>query len=232
MVTILVFPQHVRRKTYQIHHTHTAIARSFQAVSSSVFAVLVIALERAFALLCPLRHRVTSTKTYIYSVFVVWMGRVNVTLGAMNVLVSDDLLKQKIYIKAYCSILALSLVLTRVLYFAIRTRLSHRGQTFGATRNKKITEQTRKLSKTLFTVIAVSFLLWIPSLVMYYAHLNRLKQQFHAKNRIYIGSMLHLTNSLTNPLFYSLRMPMFKETLTRLKDKSTQRVSSNLLKQY
>lgn len=44
------------------------MSSSFQStfLTSSIFFLVLIALERAFALLRPFRHRVTSTKTYIY----------------------------------------------------------------------------------------------------------------------------------------------------------------------
>ena len=50
------------------------ISTSFLAVvsGSSVFFLELISLERAFALIWPLRHRVTSIKVYIYSVVIDW----------------------------------------------------------------------------------------------------------------------------------------------------------------
>ena len=41
---------------------------------ASVFFLLLITLERAYALIWPLRHRISSTKTYIYSVIFVWIA--------------------------------------------------------------------------------------------------------------------------------------------------------------
>ncbi|CAH3173384.1 unnamed protein product, partial [Porites lobata] len=52
------------------------ISTVFQAAFStaSVLFLALISLERAFALLWPLRHRVTSTSTYIYSIILVWIA--------------------------------------------------------------------------------------------------------------------------------------------------------------
>ena len=77
-------------------------------------------------------------------------------------------------------------------------------------------EQNTKLSKTLFFVIAASLSFWVPSLVLYCVHyISREMSDALA----YIFTMLHLTNSLVNPIIYSLRMRVFKETLKRLKNK-------------
>jgi hypothetical protein len=40
--------------------------------STSVFFLALIALERVFAVLWPLRHLVTSTRAYVYSIVIVW----------------------------------------------------------------------------------------------------------------------------------------------------------------
>ena len=68
------------------------IATSFQAAfsSTSVFFLVLISLERAFALIWPLRHRVTTTKTYIYSVAIVWAA--GITVAAMSFVFFDGLL--------------------------------------------------------------------------------------------------------------------------------------------
>lgn len=40
--------------------------------SASVFFLAIISLERVFAVLCPLRHRVISNRAYIYSIIIGW----------------------------------------------------------------------------------------------------------------------------------------------------------------
>ena len=40
--------------------------------TTSVFFLTLIALERVFAVLWPLRHRATSTRAYVYSIVIVW----------------------------------------------------------------------------------------------------------------------------------------------------------------
>ena len=193
------------------------IATSFQAVFSivSVFFLVLISLERAFALLWPLWHRVTSTKAYIYSVFIVWVA--GITVGALSLLTVYDLLDFRYYLISVCVIITFSLATICVSYLAIRTRLHRRVPAMDTAHNRQRGEQNTKLSKTLFIVIAASLVFWIPSVVVYCVH--SLSKGMFSDVVVYIFTMLHLTNSLVNPIIYSLRMPMFRETLKRLKNK-------------
>ena len=61
------------------------ISTTLQATSSlaSVFFLVLISLERAYALIWPLRHRASSTKTYIYSVIFVWIAELSVGVVTM-----------------------------------------------------------------------------------------------------------------------------------------------------
>ena len=66
------------------------IPGSFRAMASgaSVFFLVLVSLERAVALIWPLRHRITSTKVYIYSVAIVWLAALS--LGALNFLTTSS----------------------------------------------------------------------------------------------------------------------------------------------
>ena len=68
------------------------IAAAFQGMFSfaSLFSLSAISLERAFALVWPLRHRVTSTKVYIYSIVLVWISGISV--GALLLLAAYGIL--------------------------------------------------------------------------------------------------------------------------------------------
>ena len=68
---------------------------------------------------------------------------------------------------------------------------------------------------THFIVIAASLVFWVPSLVLYCIHF--LSQEIFPDALVYIFTMLHLTNSLLNPIIYSLRMPLSREALKRFK---------------
>ena len=193
------------------------LATSFRALfsSASLFFLVLISLERAFALIWPLRHRVTSTKTYFYSVVIVWVA--GVTVGVLTLLAVYHLLDLPYYFVAFCLTVAFSLATICVSYLAIRKRVNRKVPAIDTAHNRQSVEHNTKLSKTLFIAIAASLAFWVPGIMIYCVH--SLSQEMFSDVSMYIFTMLQLTNSLVNPIIYSLRMPIFKETLKRLKNR-------------
>ena len=111
---------------------NTAIARSgiitaaFQGMFSfaSLFNLSAISLERAFALVWPLRHRVTSTKVYIYSIVIFWISGISV--GASLLLAAYGILHMKHWNIFLCIVALLALLIICFSYLAIRKRLNCR----------------------------------------------------------------------------------------------------------
>ena len=78
-------------------------------------------------------------------------------------------------------------------------------------------EQNTKLSKTLFIMICASVALWVPSLSWY--NISVWFPSLFPHFLIHIFTMLHITNSLVNPIIYSLRIPVFKKTMQQVRNK-------------
>ena len=74
VIKTFAFPQQLEINTAIARNG--IIAAAFQGTFSfaSLFCLSAISLERAFALIWPLRHRVTSTKVYVYSIVLVWIS--------------------------------------------------------------------------------------------------------------------------------------------------------------
>ena len=55
------------------------VSTAFQAMfaATSVVCLVLIFLERAFTLICPFRHRVISTRAYIYSIIFAWFSGIS-----------------------------------------------------------------------------------------------------------------------------------------------------------
>ncbi|XP_078375721.1 adenosine receptor A3-like [Oculina patagonica] len=199
------------------------ISMTFQTTFSfaSVFFLVLISLERAYALIWPLRHRVVSTKGYIYSVVCVWVA--GICVGGLSLLAAFDILDLVHWIVAFCAIIILALTIICVSYVAIRTKLNYRVRPIGAAHyNGTVHHQSKKLSRTLFIVIAASLVFWLPGSVVYCIHF--LCSRCVPTPLLHITAMLHVANSFVNPIIYSFRIPIFKETLKRfkLKKKSKQ----------
>ena len=197
--------------------TYKSILSAFQTTSAfaSVFFLALISLERAYALIWPLRHRASSTKNYICSVFFVWVAAISIA-SALSSLSVYGLMDYLHWTVAYCSIIFLCLLIICASYLIIRKRLHRRVPVLEMVHNRQSgAEQNTKLSKTLFIVIAASLICWIPAIVVYCIHF--LCSKCLPNSLVHMTTAFRLANSLINPIIYSLKMPVFRKTLTRMK---------------
>ena len=195
-------------------YRQSTVFRSIRSHRVSFFLVLV-SLERAFALIWPLRHRVTSTKVYIYSVAIIWLA--GLCLGALNFLTTNGIIDFRHYLFAYSIIIFLSLFVICSSYLLIRKRLCNRNPAIDEADCRKRVGQNAKFSKTLFIVIGASVTLWAPSMTLY--NINNLWLGLLPGFMNYLTNFLHVTNSLVNPIIYSFRIAVFKKTLKQLANK-------------
>ena len=181
--------------------------------SASVFFLALISLERAFAVLKPLRHRVVSTRVYIYSIVVVWAVGILI-FGLMGLSFYYPKLERETVDIVVHFCLFISLLVICASYLKIRARLSSTAPEVAVVNIRQTTKHNARLSRTLFVVIALSLLFWLPAVAlytgMYICHCS-----FHPYMMWTVNALL-LANSLVNPFVYSFRMPVFKEALEKL----------------
>ena len=195
-------------------YRQSTVFRSIRSHRVSFFLVLV-SVERAFALIWPLRHRVTSTKVYIYSVAIIWLA--GLCLGALNFLTTNGIIDFRHYLFAYSIIIFLSLFVICSSYLLIRKRLCNRNPVINEAVCRKRVKQNAKYSKTFFIVIGASVTLWAPIMTLY--NINNLWLGLLLGFMDYLTNFLHATNSLVNSIIYSFRIAVFKKTLTQLANK-------------
>ena len=181
---------------------------------ASVSFLALISLERAYALIWPLRHRVASTKVYNYGAFFAWLAAL--LTGTLTLLALYDLLDYTYWVIAVGCAKVLCLVTICVSYLAIRTRLHCKVPAIDSAHNRQnAAQRNAKLSRTLFIMITASLLFWVPSLVVYFTNVVCSKcvplLVFH------IFNLFRLANSLVNPIIYSFRIAVFRETFKRMK---------------
>ncbi|XP_078375727.1 adenosine receptor A3-like, partial [Oculina patagonica] len=206
-------PQHMEESS---NNSRGNISNAFETMFSfaSVFFLVLISLERAYALIWPLRHRVASTKGYIYSITFAWVA--GMFVGTFTLLAMYDLLNFVYWIATWGCIVVLCLITVCTSYLAIRTRLNRGVPAISAAHNRQNEPQkTAKLSRTLFVVITASLLFWFPSIVVYCTHY--LCSGCVPPLVFYFFNISRLANSLVNPIIYSFRIPMFRETFKRMK---------------
>ena len=74
-------------------------------------------------------------------------------------------------------------------------------------------ERNIKLSNTLFVKISLSLICWLPATATY--TLPRWCQKCISRIVLLVTIVLHVGNSIVNPVVYCYRMPIFKEELKR-----------------
>ena len=178
--------------------------------STSVFVLALISLERYYAVMWPLRHRAANTRAYIYSIVVVWVA--GFCMAGLSLLTIYHI--GTVYAAiTYASILLISLLVIFVSYLTIRSRLHCTAPVLEVHRHQTSTERNLRMSRTLFIVVAVSIVLWLPSFVIL-----TIKDFCSCifPLAVWFMTVLHLGNSMVNPFMYSFRMPMFQDALKKL----------------
>ncbi|XP_078378612.1 melanocyte-stimulating hormone receptor-like [Oculina patagonica] len=200
--------QSINSRANNAHVFHTTF--SF----TSIFFLALISLERAYALIWALRHRVASTKGYIYSLAFAWVA--GIFVGTFSLLAINDILHSVHFTVIFGCIMVLCLITVCLSYLAIRTRLNSKVPVIDAAQNRQNGQhQNAKLSRTLFVVITASFLFWFPSIVVYCTHY--LCFACVSPLVFYLFNIFRLANSLVNPIIYSFKIPVFRETFKRMK---------------
>ena len=203
-----------RKSLKEKSETELPEAMQLFALSASVFFLALISLERAFAVLKPLRHRVASTRVYIYSIVVVWA--VGIFIFGLLVLIYyiDQKMEMKTLHLAVHICLFISILVICASYLKIRARLSSTAPEVAVVNSRQTTQHNVRLSRTLFVVIALSLLFWLPAVALY-TGMHICHCSFHPYMMWTVNALL-LANSLVNPFVYSFRMPVFKEALEKL----------------
>ena len=174
---------------------------------SSILSLVVISLERVFAILWPFRHRLLEARYYYVSVGFVWL------LSALNII--PNLLGSNLTDKNSYSIFTAVTFITSVLvitaaYLAIwiSTRRNQIPNNDG-----RSMEKNRKLAKTLFIVTALSIITCLPfGIIIAFTDFSEDLVSFWVQ----ITIVAQYANSFLNPVVYCFRMPAFKASLKKL----------------
>ena len=190
--------------------TNDSSAFQILGSSTSVFFLALISLERVFAVLRPLRHRVMTTRAYIYSVLVVWAVGMCLLLPR---LIPQRLDMTPVNVSEL-SCRFVSLLIMCASYVKMHNRLHSRAQGL-KDNDRKSREHMRnlRLSRTFFIIVALSLVFWLPASVVYTIH--DFCRPCFPPYAIAIVNILHLANSMVNPFVYTFRMPIFKDVLKK-----------------
>ena len=151
-----------------------------------------------------------------------WGAAIALQVGNLLLMLFFDCSEIDHWMIAVWSIAALSLIVICACYVAIRAKLSSNRLVSVASKDNSL-EQNKKLSRTLFIVIGASLVCWGSSSVAHFIF----HQCFRCfpKPVLYSFYIFHLGNSLVNPVIYSFRFPMFRETLRKILSPKTSKRS-------
>ena len=161
----------------------------------SLFSLALISVERAYAVILPLRHRVTGNKWYICSLFIVWSA--GMVVGAAFLLHQAKLLRYYFCQIIVCLMILLSLITICGSYLSIRKKIHSRFPAIHHHRRND-EEQDIKLSRTLFIVIAASFVCWLPGTVLYFIYV--VGKLVMPMSVLYSGTLFNIASSFVNPV--------------------------------
>ena len=181
-------------------------ALTFTSVSS-MFHLLVISLERLHAILRPFRHRHLSLKVYWVTIVVPWIFSLCFTISIF-MLRTLTFLKRSNVAFFIMALLTSPLLLTCCSYFAIwKKRRASRDKVKSFRQS-----QEARFSKTIFLVIAASFISCLPFQLCYIVR-NLWPTTLIPLSVIFVTDLLQFSNSFVNFAVYFLRFPSYRKAL-------------------
>ena len=184
---------------------------------TSVTGIAVISLDRMHATFRPFRHRNIKKWAYGVTIAGVWIltAMMVIPLPLISLYVNLQQQWQLFFaLFLWLSYCCLCLIVICVSYTSIALKFwcGTRPPSHGAANRQ------RKLTVTLFIMTIVSLLLWLPFVVHTFvlrSDLVRFSFLTHLRLTLFF-SQLYQTNSLVNPIIYTIRMPEFRRALLKL----------------
>ena len=183
---------------------------------TSLTNIAVISLDRMHATIRPFRHRLIKKWVYRVTIAGVWVLAAMVSTASIILWPYGKEWSKKYSLYLWSSYCCLCLFVICVSYSSIVVKFlcGAHPQHHGAANRQ------RKLTVTLFIMTIVSLLMWLPRGVFIFLFIQSSIRKFLSPQeftRLYLSLIiLHLMNSLVNPIVYTIRMPEFRKALLLL----------------
>ena len=194
--------------------TNPSSAFQVLASSTSVLFLALISLERVYSVLRPVHHRATRTRSYIFVITVVW-GLGFCFFGLSVLSLYHTKLERKYVTLTIHACLFIALLAICGSYLQIRRKWRSNVIPGEEIHARQRAERNLRLSRTVFVVIAVSLVFWLPATIVYTAK-DFCRPPCLRPIAVWLVNVLHLANSMVNPIVYSFRMAIFKDALKKL----------------
>lgn len=174
------------------------------AALNSIFHLTAISIERFFATVYPWRHRLATQRMYHVFLLGIWLASALVS-SSFFLPISKLTIDFRFYLINILFVIPLFIMSVTYtgIWFKAKTRL------------RKAPDTTLKMSLTLFIVISLFFVAWLPFFVVR-AVLHFCKYYCVSWRLFFFTKLLHFSNSAVNPLIYGLRIPEYRETFFKL----------------
>ena len=177
---------------------------------TSLTGIAVISLDRMHAMFRPFRHRNTEKWVYGVTIAGVWILSAMIFIPSPIIRLYGNLHQQwqlvfAFYLWLSYGLLCLFVIFVSYTSIALKFWCGTRPPSHGAANRQ------RKLTVTLFIMTIVSLLLFLPYPV-YTLSTDRSFNLTFLRLRLSF-TLLHHTNSLVNPIIYTIRIPEFRRAL-------------------
>ena len=193
------------------------------AALSSMTILVVIALERAYSVLFPLKHRCMSRRSRFYwlSASFAWMMAGAFT--TLKALAWKALIPSLYDSHVIFAFVFLALVTIVVAYTSIWTRIKSRKRN-----NNNFAIKEKSVAQAMLIVTIAFIVMWLPFfLINVAASFDNQLLQVIPLNVVYSAKLMHYGNSFVNPIIYYLKLPQFRKALRKLSYRGSARTDLN-----
>ena len=177
---------------------------SMVASATNMFAVTI---DRIIAIRFPFKYVFMTTKHALVEVVIVWI--ISLTFGALYA----PNLVSRVYIACYSTVLLLTTIIMYIYIFIIAKRQENRIQKIHPALEKTVAE--KKVAKTVFTVVGVYALCWMPILLLP-AIANPSTNPVQFGKGFFWAQTLLACNSAINPYIYCMRSKKYRTAFGKI----------------
>ncbi|XP_067036166.1 octopamine receptor beta-1R-like [Acropora muricata] len=183
------------------------------AGTSSILHLVVISMERFFAVVYPIRHRNTSTKVYNVFLIAVWVIPA-VACGSSIELKKTSREANMLFLFITFFVVPLFVILSAYarIWHTASTRiqpLQHSSRTM---------KRDMRIAFTIALVIGFFVIAWLPfftvQLLLVFCH--QCQPEIYSKGLLLFVKFMHYSNSAVNPIIYAIKIPEFRRAYKQL----------------
>ena len=188
---------------------------------ASIFALVAIALDRAYSVFRPHKHKTITKATYLMEIALVWFLSACVAgIRVLSNFTSKQMLKT-VFNYAMIVCIFSSLILISLAYAMIW----HKVRKPVNLNHRTATKHEKKLAVTLSLITLVFVLTWVPFYIMNIIIMYC--KECYVLELIYFAKFLHYSNSFANFVIYALKIREFRRTVAKLLWGGRKKVSMN-----